>query len=180
MTALTFLLALAMNISLPDNLSDVHLIAFGTGALISIYIAPVLMSWLSNHKTNMSSEISPVMHFIIIVGTASLTALAISGLTLLLALGAHILKVRHRNSFSIAQLTVKLLGTVLFMLLPSLVLSSRPLNYKTNMSSPVITSPSDSSTISPVREPPAWRRLDYVIGTRACGAVFLENVTCVE
>ena len=201
---LSILLALEMQSFFFDNLTTVELIAFGTGVLIYILLPLVLLSWLRNTDINMSSEIKRVAHIPNTFSTA-LIPLGILVLTLLFARVAHIFNVGYRFSYSIAQLIA--LGIVALALLLSLAsLLKRLLNYIINMSSRTMSSVMYSSIIrhggdktrawreirktlslphfsgvsrTPVREPPAWR-LNYKIGSGACGTVFLEYVQTLD
>ena len=194
--AVVLLLCLAIHSFFFNILSALELIAFGIGFLIILF-PPVLLSWLPNYKTNMSSAIVNVCNFFTVTLVLGCAVLATD---FMLSRKQHHLELGHSNDPSLTRRIVA--GIVVLILILSPVLLERLRNSKTNMSSTIISSEVHSSTISysdiktvvwrrirktlslfhysgvsraPVREPPAWR-LNYKIGSGACGTVFLENV----
>jgi len=124
-------------------------------------------------------------------------AVGMSRVAFLLSQQLHRLKVMYRDNHSMTQWIV--MGILVFILLRSLVSLGMFPNSKTNMPSAMISSVVHNWSLrhrdnitrlrgririafysrgvsnDPVREPPAWR-LNYEIGSGACGTVFLENV----
>ena len=138
LTLLLLVLAVhSLGIEYSNILNTAILIAAGiAGFLLSFEIVPFIAHL--NYKTNMSSEISPVVHssnawYGYGSNTARRIALAIAALTLLLlVLAVHSLGVEYSNILNTAILIAAVIAGVLlpFYLVPL----SKPRNHKTNTS----------------------------------------------